>query len=67
MHYLPTGSAQIKFYMSLQNEELVLIIRHFDSVIIFDDFVRIIGPFYQSVCARQLNTGGYDLGLYLCH
>jgi hypothetical protein len=44
-----TGSAQINFYMSLQNEQLVLSIRNYDSVIKVDHFDRIIRPFYQSV------------------
>ncbi|MFT5597163.1 MAG: signal transduction histidine kinase [Urechidicola sp.] len=65
--YSSTDALEIKVSLTVKNGEIILNIRDFGSGISTEDLAHITEPFYRADIARQLSTGGYGLGLYLCH
>jgi signal transduction histidine kinase len=53
--------------LTARKEEVALSIRDYGSGISAEDLEHITEPFYRADSARQRSTGGYGLGLYLCH
>jgi signal transduction histidine kinase len=66
-HYSSTDAPAIKVSLTVQNREIILDICDYGSGIKAEDLAHIKEPFYRADCARQRSTGGYGLGLYLCH
>jgi signal transduction histidine kinase len=66
-HYSSNNAPAIKVSLTAQNEEVALSIRDYGSGISAEDLDHITEPFYRADSARQRSTGGYGLGLYLCH
>lgn len=66
-HYSSNNIGAIKVSLTEQNGEIAFIITDCGSGINAKDLDHITEPFYRADSARQRSTGGYGLGLYLCH
>lgn len=66
-HYSSNNAPAIEVSLTAQKEEISLSIRDYGSGISAEDLDHITEPFYRADSARQRSTGGYGLGLYLCH
>jgi signal transduction histidine kinase len=65
--YSSHNAPAINVSLAVQNGEIALNIRDYGSGISAEDLDHITEPFYRADSARQRSTGGYGLGLYLCH
>jgi len=56
-----------EIHLSIQNNQIICRIKDFGIGMKSTDLDKIIQAFYRIDQARQRSTGGFGLGLYLCH
>ncbi len=64
-HSLDSNQA-VEVELELEDDILVYRVTDFGPGVEANDLAHLTEPFYRADSARQRNTGGYGLGLYLC-
>ena len=65
-HYSGDDQGEIEVTLRIDGCAVLLEVSDRGVGIAADDLVRLTEAFYRPDSARQSNTGGYGLGLYLC-
>lgn len=66
LRHNPDASRAPQIVLSQSGDELLITVRDFGQGIAADQLPYLAQPFYRVDAARQRQTGGYGLGLYLC-
>jgi len=67
IQYTPEGGLPPRLELSLNDDQLMIQVVDFGVGIAADQLEKLKEPFYRIDSARQRETGGYGLGLYLCN
>lgn len=65
--YTPQDRQKPLIDLALNSTELLISVEDFGVGVDENELSRLIEPFYRSDPSRQRDTGGFGLGLYLCH
>jgi len=65
-HYSSRQQQAIEISLRQDNDSVIISVRDHGDGIEAEEIPRLTEAFYRSDQARQRNTGGYGLGLYLC-
>jgi len=67
LQYTPTEKPKPQIRLSLSSQQLQICVADFGVGIGVEELSRLTEPFYRPDPSRQRDTGGFGLGLYLCH
>ena len=66
VRYTPEEASAVELHAYKENQQLIILIKNYGEGIAAEHLPYLMEPFYRVDPARQRETGGYGLGLYLC-